>query len=301
MANLNQLKVFHAVAQALSFTRAADGLCLTQPGVSRHIKELEEHYGTRLFDRLGKTLALTQAGEILAEATAGIFKLVESAESRIGELNELSRGKLAIGATVPIGTYLLPELFVGFKRRYPGIQIELSVAHRGGVVERVVGNEVELGLVGEGVMGKMLQASTFLRDPLVLVTSPRHPWGAGGASIEPHELTEQPFYIAGRGAGTWICLSEWLDGLGVTLKKVIDVGSTEAVKNAVAAGDGVSMLPRHVLGSEVAGSRLMELDLAGGGPSRAFQVVHHKDRELSAAARAFIALLQDSRHSSVAG
>lgn len=125
--NINQLRIFHAVARLLNFTLAAKELCLTQPGISKHIKDLEEYYGTRLFDRLGKRVILTQAGEILFRSTGQIFNLIDESKTRIDDLVGLKCGKLSLGASSTIGTYILPDLLVRFRQEHASVEIKVGV------------------------------------------------------------------------------------------------------------------------------------------------------------------------------
>src|SRR5271167_1657452 len=128
MIDLDRLLVFHAVAQAGSFTRAADVLHLTQPGISKHIKQLEEYLGVALFDRLGRRVALTQPGEILLQATEEIVALAATAEQRIRDLTGLHGGRLRLGAGSPIGLYLLPRILAAYRKRYPAVDVTLAIA-----------------------------------------------------------------------------------------------------------------------------------------------------------------------------
>src|ERR1700687_3715706 len=127
MINLDQLRVFQAVAQASSFTRAAETVHLTQPGVSKHIKQMEEYFGTPLFDRLGKRVALTQAGEILFAATQEVMTSITAAEQRIEELKGLRGGKLVLGASFPIGIYVLPTILAAFRNQHPAVDVTLDI------------------------------------------------------------------------------------------------------------------------------------------------------------------------------
>jgi DNA-binding transcriptional LysR family regulator len=147
MMNLNQLRIFHAVAQTRNFTRAADVVHLTQPGISKHIKQMEEYVGAPLFDRLGKKVALTHAGEILFEATQSMMTSITEAEQRIEELKGLHGGKLVLGASFAIGIYILPGILVGFRKQYPKIEVTLDIALSARIVAKILANKLDLGLV----------------------------------------------------------------------------------------------------------------------------------------------------------
>lgn len=293
--NLNQLRVFQSAAKLLNFTRAAEELHLTQPGISKHLKELEEYYGARLFDRLGKKIVLTQAGEALLEATTAAFNLLDSAKNRIDDLNNLTTGKLVIGACNTIATYILPDKLVQFRQRYPIIEINIEfkaeTAYSRQIMEKVLDNSVELGLVGQYYADPRLLVKPFMIEPVVLIVSPRHPWATRKSGARLSELAQQTVLLANRGSGTWRIVEGLLAKKGVQLGRTIELGTSEGVKRAVAANMGVALLSRHVLGHELADGSITTVPLAGGEPSRELYLIQHKDRYLSRAARAFVELL----------
>lgn len=289
--NLNQLRVFHTVAAVLSFTRASRELHLTQPGISKHIRELEEQYGTRLFERLGRRVALTQAGEILFRATGEVFHLIDDARQRIGDLNGLGGGRLDIGASMTIATHVLPDALVRFGQRYPAVRIEVAAGFSNHIVEQVLKGTLEAGFVGYCAPDPRLTIRPFMTDRLALVVSPRHPWAARRSPVKLAELVAQPFLLSSQGSGTWRRVETLLERKGITLTSTLKLGTTEAVKQAVAAGLGVSMVSRHVLTRELAGGLITAVPLAGGEPARDLYLVRHKDRSLSAAGQAFLELM----------
>lgn len=289
--NFNQLRVFHTAATILNFTRAAEELHLTQPGISKHIKDLEEQYGTRLFERLGKKLVLTQAGTVLLEATGAAFGLLEDAKSRIDDLNNLTSGKLAVGACNTIGTYILPDLLVQFQQRCPAVELKAETAFSSQIAEKVLNDHLEIGLVGHVHPDPRLTLRTFIREPIVLVVAPQHPWAKRKNSIRLTDLAQQTVLLAKRGSGTWRIVEALLRQSGVQLDRTIELGTSEGVKRAVAANMGVALLSRHVLGHELTEGTIVTVALAGGQPTRELYLVHHKDRYLSRAAQVFVELL----------
>lgn len=288
--NLNHLRVFHAVAGVLSFTRAAEELHLTQPGISKHVKELEEQYGTRLFDRLGKRVALTQAGEILFGMTSDVFRLIGESKVRIDDLNGLTSGKLIIGACATIGTYILPDMLVRFRQRYPGIEIKVDTAFNCQIVEGVLGTALELGFVGNYVPDARLSAQPFMTDRMVLIVSVHHPWADRKSPVHLRELIAQPFLLSKPGSGTWKTVAGYLEKAGIRLTNTMELGTTEAVKQAVASNLGVSILAEHVLSRELADGVIKSVPVAGEALLWDLYFVYHKDRYLSGAARAFLEL-----------
>jgi DNA-binding transcriptional LysR family regulator len=293
--NFNQLRVFQSAARVLNFTRAAEELHLTQPGISKHLKELEEYYGTPLFERLGKKLSLTQAGEALFEATTAAFILLDSAKERIDDLNNMTTGKLAIGACHTIGTYILPDRLVQFRQRYPGIEssieIKVEMNYSGEIVGKVLNNSIELGMIGYHRPDPRLLVRTVMSEPVQLIVSPLHPWAERKSAVHLSELAQQTVLLASRGSGTWRIVEALLMRKGIQPGRSIELGSSEGVKRAVAANMGVALLSRHVLGHELAEGTIKTVPISGGEPTRELYLIQHKDRYLSRAARAFVELL----------
>lgn len=290
--NLNLLRIFHSAAKLGNFTRAAKELHLTQPGISKHIKELERCYGTRLFDRLGKKVMLTQAGEILYRTTGDIFNLISESKARIDDLQGLARGKLSIGSSITIGTYMLPELLVKFREKYPGVEIKLDISFSQQTVDKVLDNSLEIGFVGHYEQDKRLIVTPFKTDQMVLVLSAKHEWAGRKKSVRLPELLDQPFLLSRQGSGTRIVLEELFKDKGVTLKKTMEFGTTEGIKQAVAANLGISILSRHVVFKELASGAIKTIPLKGMDLKRNLYLVRRKDRYLSEAAQAFLNLFE---------
>jgi DNA-binding transcriptional LysR family regulator len=286
--NLNQLRVFHTVARVLNFTRAADELHLTQPGISKHIKGLEAFYGTRLFDRLGKKVVLTQAGEILFKASGAMAELLQESRARMHDLRGLAGGKLRLGASITIGTYLLPALLVKFRNAFPEVDIKVDIALSQQVVDKVLNNTLEIGFVGHHAEDRRLTAFPFRKEKMVLAVAPEHPWAARTSPVRLKELSGQPFLLSREGSGTRTTLSALLDKAGIALENTMELGTAEGVKQAVEANLGVSILSHHVIAKDLATGAIQAVRLAGGAPTRQLSGVYHKDRYLSAAARAFM-------------
>lgn len=286
--NLDRLHVFHVVAELRSFTRAAERLHLTQPGVSKHIRELEAGMGTRLFDRLGKRIGLTTAGEILFAATGKAFEFIDEARVKIADLHSLEGGKLVVGASVTIGTYILPAILGDFHRAYPCVEVVADVALSGRVVQKVLANAVDVGLIGHPVDDDRLHSEPFMTDDLVLIVPACHRW-AGRLSVPFEELWDEPFILPKSGSGTRTILEHRLRELGVVLTNTMEFGSTEGVKKAVEAGLGVAVISRKVVERELEAGLLRAINLAGGGGfMREFRIIRRKDKYKSKAVEAFL-------------
>jgi len=284
---LNQLKIFHVAAKEESFTRAAAALFLTQPGISKHLKDLEEYYGTRLFDRLGKKVALTQAGEILFAKTETIFNMIEQLKVEIDELQGLQGGFLKIGASMTIGVYVLPPVLGRFREIYPQVDISLDVAVNRQVEEHILNNAIDIGFLGAPAADARLVTGPFLTDELVVIVPTGHEWTRRDV-VPPHELIGQNFVMAKEGSGTRRIIEARLAEQGVTLKKTIEFGHTEAVKKAVESGLGVGILSKLAIVREEHLGLIKSLRLEGVDLTRTFFFAYRRDKYLSRVTKTFL-------------
>ena len=289
--NLNQLRIFHTAAELLSFSRAAEELNLTQPGISKHIQGLERYYGTRLFSRLGKRIILTQAGEVLFRITREVFRLLDESEARINDLESLTAGKLSIGASITIGTYILPELLVVFRNKYPEVALAIDISLSQQVADKVIDNTLEIGLIGHLPDHGKLFTKQFKTDSLVLIVSSEHPWTTRTSPVRVNELVDQPFLLPQLGSGTRKIVEAVLARTEIVLKQSIVLGTTEGVKRGVEAGLGISIISRSVVAGELSAGRIRSIPITGLNLQRNFYFIYHKDRYLSEAARAFLRLV----------
>jgi DNA-binding transcriptional LysR family regulator len=289
--NMAQLKAFLAVVQHGSFSKAAERLYLTQPAVSRQVQALEDLLGMRLFDRVGRSIILTQAGNILHHHAHIALRTLEDARETINQLRGLQRGHLRISAASTIGTYMLPEPLGEFKSRFPDIEISLAITNKARVIQQVLNHEVELGFVGPPVDPAELVKEEYLLDEMVLIVAPSHRL-AHEESVGVAELKDEVFILREQGSGTREILEEEFGRVRVSLRKAMELGSTEAVKQAVAANLGVSIVSKfaitlEILQGRLAVVRLRELDLR-----RQLLMIHHRGRTLSPAAREFCSLVR---------
>jgi len=285
--NLNQLRVFHVAAKLQSFTRASEALFLTQPGISKHIKELEEYYGISLFDRLGKRVVLTQAGEILLSAVDQIFSLIDRSKSEIDDLKGLAGGDLRIGASITIGIYILPPILKRFHQLYHGIGITLDIDANQQIANRVLDNSIDIGLLGAPVNDERLVMTPFFKDELAVIVPGTKEW-ATRESIQPLELMNENFILPGKGSGTRNVVEERLKQAGITLACKIELGHTEAVKKAVEAGLGISILSRAAVAREEKLGLIRAIPLTGVNLERLFHFTYRKDKYLSNLTKTFL-------------
>lgn len=288
--NLNQLRVFHAVATLESFTRASEKLFLTQPGISKHVKQLEDSLGTRLFDRLGRTVALTQAGEILFESTRAIFRLIEEAKLKIDDLKELTAGRIKVGASFSAGVYVVPEILGRFHQIYPGVEILLDISLSRQVAENVISNELDIGFIGASHDDERLITKKLREDKLVVIIPGDHPW-KNRKSIRGTKLADQPFVLSREGSGTRAVIEEQVEKAGLRIGRKIEFGNTEAVKKAVGAGMGISILSESAILNEEASGQIRKLNLSDPVLKRTFYFTYRKDKYLTNAKRALMEFL----------
>lgn len=289
-----QFEIFLAVAHEKSFTRAAETLHVSQSTLSQHVLELERELGVRLFDRLGRTVTLTEAGRLLEEHATRIATTLASARRAIDELKGLERGSLVIGASTTPGIYVLPAIVAAFKRRYPGIEVSLQIGNSQVIEERIRADTVDLGVVGGHLLRAREQClATGLPDELLLIVSPRHPW-ARRREIAPRELVGMPLLMREQGSATRLVTERTLQLAGVKLTTAMELDHIEAIKQAVMAGLGMAFVSTYAVHREIGSRRLRGLRLKGLRVRRHFHVIHNEARTLTGSGRAFIAMLEDS-------
>ncbi len=274
-----RLQVFHTVARLLSFTKAAEALHMTQPAVTFQVRQLEEYFNTRLFDRTHNRISLTDAGQRVFEYADKIFKLYSEMEGAVKEMTGDISGVLMIGASTTIAEYMLPALLGDFKKQYPDVNLHLKVSNSDGIVQMVENNVIDLGVVESPVLNKNLVVEVCRMDQLVAVVSPQHPL-SNLKSLSLTELLEHPYICREEGSGTREVINEYMIAQGVNPAQVnfsMELGSPESIKGAVEAGMGVSIVSRATVQKELKLGTLMALNL---NPSleRPFSFVHQKQK-----------------------
>ena len=240
----HKLRVFCAVAETKSFSKASELIHLTQPAVSLQIQAMEELYETRLFDRSGNSINLTPAGEILYKRAKEILALYAEAQQNISEITGAIKGSLSIGASSTIGNYLLPHIIAAFKKKVPQVNISLVVSNTKTITERLNAGEIDIALVEGDVSKQRFSVETLLSDELVVIMSPAHPW-ADRRNVPAIDITKEPIIMREEGSGTRQIILKYLEEHGIKLdqlKIALVMGSTEAIKGAVEEGLGVSIV-----------------------------------------------------------
>jgi len=274
-----RLQVFHTVARLLSFTKAADTLHMTQPAVTFQVRQLEEQFNTRLFDRTHNRISLTDAGSRVYEFSGRIFELYSEMENAVKDMTGDISGILMIGASTTIAEYMLPALLGDFKKKYPDVNVQLKVSNSDGIVHMVENNVIDLGVVESPVMNKNLVVEMCRMDELVAVVSPSHHLAERGV-IGISDLLEYPYICREEGSGTREVIADYMDGLGVVPGQVhlsMELGSPESIKGAVEAGMGVSIVSLATIQKELKLGTLVKLRLEPA-LERPFSFVHQKQK-----------------------
>jgi DNA-binding transcriptional LysR family regulator len=248
-----RLQVFHAVARLLSFTKAAEVLHMTQPAVTFQIRQLEEQFDTRLFDRAHNRVSLTEAGHVAFEYAEIIFEKYSEMENAIREITGSISGSLTLGSSTTISEYMLPALLGDFNAKNPEVLLRLRVSNTEGIVSMVENNVIDLGVVEGPVTNKNLLVEICRKDDLVVVVPPDHEL-AKQKAISVKKMLEYPFICREEGSGTREVIVDHLRAQGVgkhALKACLELGSPEAIKGAIQAGMGISVLSSVSLAKEL--------------------------------------------------
>ena len=280
-----QLETFAAVARTGSFTRAAEELHLTQPAVSIQIRQIADAVGLPLFDTSGREAALTAAGEELLVASRNLDDAWSRFDSAIADLKGLRRGRLRV-ALVTTAKYFLPRMLGEFCRKHPEIDIELEIANRERIVERLRGNCDDLYVMSYPPEDIDIVARPFLENEHVII-APRHHWAAG-RRVRLAELTGEPFILREAGSGSRHAIDAHLAASGLGIHVRFSLASNEAIRDLVASGMGLAALSRHALGDDAERHGLCLLDVEGFPLKHTWSVVHLRKKLLSLPAVAFL-------------
>jgi DNA-binding transcriptional LysR family regulator len=288
--NLNRLRLFLAVVEYGGVTRAAEAISVSQPAISQAIHALEQELDTSLLEHVGRTVAPTEAGVLLASYGRRMFNLAEESRQALDDLAGLQRGHLAIGASTTIGIYLLPRVLATYQQRYPGIELSLDVGNTGQVIQDLIDGRCDLALVEGPVSDPRVVSAPWLEDELVLIVPLGNPL-AGAGPVTANALADAPFLAREPGSGTRDVVSEALDAWGIVPHVLMELGHTEAIKQAVIAGMGVSILSRLTVERELTAGLLITPSMAPGRITRMLRLVMRSDYRPSSAARAMLDLL----------
>ncbi len=280
-----QLEILDAVARHGNHGRAAEALSITQPTVSIQLKKLSETLGHPLFERIGRQLVLTEVGEKTLHAGREMFAIMEQLDTDVGELRELKRGVLRLGI-VTTADYFMPQLLRPFCEDYPGVEVRLEVTNRDRLLSRLNDNLDDLYVFGQDPEAPDVVHFPLARNPLVVIGPTDHRL-AGQTKVSLEELATESFISREPGSGTRRVLTRLFGHYGLTPQIRMELASTEAIKQAVAAGLGLSVLSRHTLIGEE--NRLAILDVQRFPLERLWHIAHRHGRRLNVIAEAFLA------------
>ena len=285
-ATLHQLKVFETVARQGSFTRAAEELYITQPTVSSQIKQLSKAIGLPLFEQIGKRLYLTDAGKELLHTCQEIFTQLDNFEMKVADLQGAKQGQLRL-AVITTAKYFVPRLLGSFCHKYPGIDISLQVTNHQEITRRMLENQDDLYIMSEPPQELDLNSEAFLSNPLVVVANKNHPL-VGKENISLKKLDGESFIMREQGSGTRAAVQKLFAKQKISVQVKLELGSNEAIKQAIAGGLGISILSQHCLISEGVTGELAILDVERFPIKRNWYVAHLASKKLSVIAQTFL-------------
>jgi DNA-binding transcriptional LysR family regulator len=284
-ATFRQLEVFEAIARLGSFTRASEELHLTQPTVSMQMKKLADTVGLPLFEHVGRRIHLTEAGKELAITAREIMQSLERCDMSIAEMRGLKKGKLRL-AVVSTAKYFVPRILGEFSRLHPGVEVALKVTNRQRVLERAAENLDDLYILSQPASHLELAAQPFMENPLVVMAPPEHPL-TQQRNISLHSIAKVPFLMREIGSGTRLTVEQIFAGQGLKPNIRMELGSNEAIKQAIIGGLGISILSRHTLGTDGMGEPAV-LDVVGFPFVNQWHIGHPNGKQLSVVAEAFL-------------
>jgi DNA-binding transcriptional LysR family regulator len=284
-STLRQLEVFSAIARLGSFTRAAEELFLTQPTLSMQIKKLTDAVGVPLFQQAGKKIHLTDTGRELQRTCREVFASLGRFEMYVADLKGLDTGSLRI-AVVTTAKYFIPRLLGSFCQLHPGIEVSLKVSNRERTLKRLADNEDDLYILGQPPEDLDAVAEPFLPNPLVVLAPAAHPL-AGLERISLARLAQEPFLLREPGSGTRMAIERLFAEQGLRPRVRMELGSNEAIKQAIVGGLGVSVLSEHTLVMDAPAGQIAVLDVEGFPIQRHWYLVYPAGKQLSVVARAF--------------
>lgn len=277
--------VFIAVAENLSFSKAAEDLNISQPAVTKHIKELEIRYSTNLFDRKGNKIYLTSKGEILYNSFKKIQQLYREVQLEINELNNTVSGEFIIGASSTISQYLLPKVMASFHKRYPKTKIQLINGNSFEMEQLLLSNKIDLALVENHSSQSNIRYQGFLNDELIIVTGANSVY-AKRKTISKTDLLEIPFVLREKGSGTLEVIKDSFSKQKIGIEQIkvsIYLGSTESIKNFLLDFDGFAILSRHAVETELYLKTLVEINVSDFTIPRQLRIAYrtgHKSRQV---------------------
>jgi len=291
--NLHRLWIFMQVVECGGFSAAAQKLYMSQPSVSNQVRLLEQSLHALLIDRSGSRIRPTAQGEVLMEYAKRVFLLADEAVSAIAQVGALEAGRLVVGGSTTVGTYLLPPLAATFRTKFPGVECDIVVGNAGAISQSLLSGEVGLAVLAGRPAASQLVSERVLADRLVLVAAPDH--AMAGTVVKPAELAGERFLMREQGSQTRDLQVDALQRWELADVKRTDVWGPETIKQSVAAGLGLSLISEHAVVYEREGGRLAVIEVDPPLKARPIVAAWRRDRLLSPAEQAFLAHLRDTQ------
>lgn len=288
---VRHMKIFLEVYQKQNITRAAEKLHMTQPAVTRAIREIEDHYGVRLFERINRRLSVTECGKQFYEQALHIVDAFDTMEK--GLLNWDTMGVLRIGASITLGNFMLPQLVCRFQRQRPQMQVQAMISNGAKLQQALLENRLDIALIEGGTSNPNLHMESFGGDHLVLILPPEHPLLARD-KIRLEDLLQYPFLLRERGSAGRTLLDNVFNQQGAVLHPLWESASTQAIVKAVSVGVGISFLPEQLVRQDLAAGRVCTRDIADESFARQYYLVWHKNKYLTKSMLSFISLCKET-------
>ena len=289
--DVRDLQIFLSVAKHLNYTRAAEEVNLSQPSVSVRMRQLENDLGVKLFEQLGKKVALTEAGALLIPHADRVIAALKDTRQAIDEIQGLEHGSLSIGASTTPGMYLIPRIIARFKQQHPKIEIHLGIRDTRQVEQGVIRNEFDFGFVGGHLAGDEVRVLTWQKDELVLIVPPGHHL-VRKKLIDTRTLANEKFIFREQGSATQAVVVSHLRKWNLQAEAIMEMENPESVKKAVQHGLGIAFISRFAIETELQAGTLCPLKIRDVDIFRELKIVYRKDKHLSRAAQTFIGLAQ---------
>ncbi|EGL18987.1 LysR substrate binding domain protein [Paenibacillus sp. HGF7] len=288
--NFHQLHIFYTVAEKGSFSHAAQALHMTQPAVTMQVQSLEDHFGIKLFHRSTKKIELTEAGRTLIPYARKCVELIRETENAMTGFTAMAEGRLQLGASLTMGEYILPRLLGPFRKEYPNISVAMKVMNTTQILDEIFAHQLTFGLVEAPIQHPDVHTEAILSDELKLIVPAGHPL-AEMDTIRMEDVFQYPFVLREEGSGTRRVMEEELERRGIAcsgMDIVMELGSTGAIKSAVEAGLGVSILSQSSVKHEVRLGILKIKEIEGVSFSRSFYAIYLNSTLLPLSAVSFL-------------
>jgi len=287
----HELKIFLGIIEHGGFNRASKHLRLSQPAISANIKKLEDNLEIKLFERLGRTVELTNAGKLVEQYTVRLTALLTELQHAIADAKGHGVGQLRCGAATTVGIYILPRILVQFKKQFPKVETQLSLDQSRTIQDRILSNELDLGFVNDSFsIASSLETRATIQDELVMITPPEH-YLARTQKVSLKRLGDLPLILGPKNSYTRKIIEKFLDTTGIKYHCIMEVENTEVIKAAVSEGLGLSIISLARIRQEIKNHLVMPVRIVGLSMTRDFKLVIHRNRRIAAPLKAFLEIL----------